>query len=356
MIDVDLKKAYAGDIISIAGIATGTVGHTINAHDKAHVIPSIPIDPPMISFTVTFNDSPLKGQDGDKLTISQIRERLIKESEDDVSLRVYRDAVASESVVIAGRGDLHLGVLIEKMRREGFEMAVTPPEVICQIDEVTGNKLEPYEEVSLEIDLDYVSDLVENLNNRKGILLNAEEQPDGRQMLVFKVPSRGMLGFRSFVTTLTRGTGILQSQFLEYDEWAGDVKKSSKGALISTAKGNTTSYALNKVQTKGSLYVGNNQPVYEGMVIGEHVLDSDMDMNPTKAKELTNIRTAGKEEAILLTMHRTLTLEDAVGMIRDDELVEVTPKWIRLRKRILDQRARLRDIRTGKNDRNSRKN
>ena len=161
----------------------------------------------MISFTVTFNDSPLKGLDGDKLTISQIRDRLVKESEDDVSLRVQRDAVANEQVVISGRGDLHLGVLIERMRREGFEMAVTPPEVINKVCEKTGEMLEPYEEVKLDVDLDYVSDLVENLNNRKGILLNAEEQPDGKQLLTFKVPSRGLLGFRSYVTTLTRGTG-----------------------------------------------------------------------------------------------------------------------------------------------------
>ena len=175
MIDVDLKKAYAGDIVSIAGIQSGTVGHTINDITNKHVIPSIPIDPPMISFTVTYNDSPLKGNDGDKITIAQIRERLIKESEDDVSLRVKRDAVAKEHVVISGRGDLHLGVLIEKMRREGFEMAVTPPEVVTQKNEETGETLEPYEEVKLDVDLNYVADLVENLNNRKGILLNAEE-------------------------------------------------------------------------------------------------------------------------------------------------------------------------------------
>lgn len=302
----------------------------------------------MISFTVTYNDSPLKGNDGDKITIAQIRERLIKESEDDVSLRVKRDAVAKEHVVISGRGDLHLGVLIEKMRREGFEMAVTPPEVVTQTSE-SGEILEPFEEVKLEIDLDHVAALVENLNNRKGILLNAEEMTDGKQLLTFKVPSRGLLGFRSFVTTLTRGTGIFQSMFLEYDSWAGDVKKSSKGAIISTAKGLTTAYALNKVQDKGSLYVGINQPTYEGHVIGEHVLETNIDMNSTKAKELTNIRTAGKEESINLTAPRALTLEDAVGLIRDDELVEVTPKHIRLRKRILEQGARNKNVRDARN-------
>lgn len=175
-----------------------------------HVIPSVPIDPPMLSFTVTYNSSPLKGQEGDKLTIAQIRERLFKESEDDVSLRVRKDNNSSEFVVISGRGDLHLGVLLEKMRREGFEMAITPPEVICQTNE-KGEKLEPYEELKIEVELDFVSDIVENLNNRKGVLLNAEETKDGKQLLTFKAPSRGLLGFRSYITTLTRGTGQMQS-------------------------------------------------------------------------------------------------------------------------------------------------
>ena len=191
-------------------------------------------------------------------------------------------------------------------------MAVTPPQVVCQVCPKTGEKLEPFEEVSLEVDLEYVSDLVENLNNRKGVLLNAEEQPDGNQRLTFKVPSRGLLGFRGYVTALTRGAGIFTSQFLEYDSWAGEVKKTSKGALISTAKGMTTGYALQKIQEKGSLYVGINYPVYEGMVIGEHVLETDLEMNATKAKELTNIRTKGSEDSINLTTPRNLTLEDAV--------------------------------------------
>jgi len=235
VVDVELKQAFAGDIVSIGGIQ-GTVGHTLNNMGNAHVIPSIPIDPPMLSFTVTFNNSPLKGTEGDKLTIAQIRERLLKESEDDVSLRVAKDNKSSEYVMISGRGDLHLGVLIERMRREGFEMAITPPEVICKTNE-KGEKLEPFEELKIEVDLEYVSDIVENLNNRKGILLNAEEMKDGKQLLTFKAPSRGLLGFRSYVTTLTRGTGQMQSQFMEYDSWVGEVRKTSKGAIISTAKG-----------------------------------------------------------------------------------------------------------------------
>ena len=206
MNDIELKTAYAGDIVSIAGIQGGTVGHTINEQGKMHVVPSIPIDPPMLSLTVTYNDSPLKGTDGDKLTIAQIRERLEKESEDDVSLRVKKEAVKSEQVVISGRGDLHLGVLIEKMRREGFEMAITPPSVVTKQNEATGETLEPFEEVKIDCDLQYVSSIVDNLNNRKGVMLDVTEQADGRQLLTFKVPSRGMLGFRSYLTTETRGT------------------------------------------------------------------------------------------------------------------------------------------------------
>ena len=263
----------------------------------------------------------------------------MRESEDDVSLRVKRDRSVTEFVVISGRGDLHLGVLIEKMRREGFEMAITPPEVICTTNE-KGETLEPYEELKIDCDLDYVADIVENLNNRKGILLNAEEQPDGKQLISFKVPSRGLLGFRTYVTGLTRGTAQIQSQFMEYDNWAGEVKKTAKGAIISTAQGTTTAYALRDVQDKGPLYVDPGMPVYEGMVIGEHVLESDIDMNPSRAKQLSNVRSKGSEEAINLMPPRLLSLEDAVGLIRDDELVEVTPKWIRLRKRILSQNGR----------------
>lgn len=206
MNSVDLKTAYAGDIVSVAGFRGGTVGHTINSEGFNTVIPSLPIDPPMLSFTVTFNDSPLKGIDGDKLTISQIRERLHREAEDDVSLRVSTKSGKSDSVVISGRGDLHLGVLIENMRREGFEMGITPPEVVTQQCPKTNATLEPFEEVTIDCDLEYVSGIVDNLNNRKGILLDATEQADGRQLLSFKVPSRGMLGFRTHLTVQTRGT------------------------------------------------------------------------------------------------------------------------------------------------------
>ena len=218
-------------------------------------------------------------------------------------------------------------------------MGISPPAVLTKICEKTGEILEPFESVFIEVDLDNVANIVENLNNRKGVMLNAEELADGRQMLTFRVPSRGLLGFRSYLTAEFR------QSYLEHDTWAGEVKKTNRGAIISTAAGTTTGYALRDVQDKGPLFIGINHPTYMGHVIGEHVLETDMEMNPCKAKQLTNIRTKGSEEHINLTTPRMMTLEDAVTYIRDDELVEVTPKWIRIRKRILDQSVRARIVR-----------
>jgi GTP-binding protein len=349
MNQVELNTAYAGDIVSVAGFTQGTVGHTVNIPGKLDVIPSIPIDPPMISLTVTSNDSPLKGTEGDKCTINLIRDRIQREAEDDVSLRVNTASVGSESIEIAGRGDLHLGILIEKMRREGYELAVTPPQVVMKADPKDPKKmLEPFEEVVIEVDLDYTSMIIEKLNGRKGVLMDADELADGKQQLRFKVPSRGLLGFRTELVNDTRGTALMRSQFMEYDEHAGPVKKTNKGAIISTAQGPSTAYALRDCEEKGVLFIGHATPCYAGMVIGEHVLETDMDMNPCKAKKLTNVRSVGHEDAIKLAPPRIFNLEEAVTYIRDDELVEVTPKWIRIRKRILDQNERRRIIRNEK--------
>lgn len=354
MAQVELDQGFAGDIVSIAGLANGTVNHTINIPGKFHVIPSIPIDPPMISLQITYNDSPLKGTEGDKCTINLIRERILREAEDDVSLRVNQATIGADKIEISGRGDLHLGVLIEKMRREGFELAVTPPQVIMQQDPNNPKKLlEPFEEVTIDTDMEYLPMIIERLNGRKGILLSAEDQPDGRQLIKFKVPSRGLLGFRTELINDTRGSALMKSQFLEYDEHAGAVKKNPKGAIISTAAGMTTAYALRDVEEKGTLFVGPNTPTYMGMVIGEYVLEDDMEMNPCKEKHLTNIRSKGSEEQIKLVPPKIFGLEEAITYIRDDELVEVTPKWIRIRKRILDQGERRRIKRNSKKDANS---
>jgi GTP-binding protein len=206
MHELDLQTAFAGDIVSIAGFAGGTVGHTLNNVGQTHVIPAIPIDPPTLSLNVTYNDSPYKGNDGDKLTISQIKERLVRESQDDVALRVEAGDATLDTVTVSGRGDLHLGVLLEKMRREGYEMAVSPPQILTRVCEKTGNLLEPFESVEIDVDLIHVANIVENLTNRKGVLLNAVEQSDGRQLLTFRVPTRGLLGFRTYLTAETRGT------------------------------------------------------------------------------------------------------------------------------------------------------
>lgn len=229
-------------------------------------------------------------------------------------------------------------------------MGISPPAVLTKICEKTGEILEPFESVNIEVELDHVANIVENLNNRKGVMMNAEELADGRQMLTFRVPSRGLLGFRSYLTAETRGTAQFRQSYLEHDTWAGEVKKTNRGAIISTAAGITTGYALRDVQEKGPLFIGINHPTYMGHVIGEHVLETDMEMNPCKAKQLTNIRMKGSEEHINLTTPRQMSLEDAVTYIRDDELVEVTPKWIRIRKRILDQGARARIVRNEKNE------
>lgn len=349
MAQVELDQAFAGDIVSIAGISNGTVNHTINPIGKFAVIPSIPIDPPMISLQVTYNDSPLKGTEGDKCTINLIRERIIREAQDDVSLRVNSATVGADRIEISGRGDLHLGVLIERMRREGFELAVTPPQVIMQVDPLNPKRvLEPYEELSIDTDMEYLPLIIDKLNGRKGVLLSAEDQADGRQLIKFKVPSRGLLGFRTELINDTRGSALMKSQFMEYDDHAGPVKKNPKGAIISTAQGNTTAYALRDVEEKGTLFVSVNTPTYMGMVIGEYVLEDDMEMNPTKTKHLSNVRSKGSEEQIKLVPPKIFSLEEAITYIRDDELVEVTPKWIRIRKRILDQGERRRNKRNDK--------
>lgn len=305
----------------------------------------------MISLQITYNDSPLKGTEGDKCTINLIRERILREAQDDVSLRVNEALVGGDRIEISGRGDLHLGVLIEKMRREGFELAVTPPQVITQKDPKDPKKvLEPFEELQIDTDVMYLPLIIDKLNGRKGVLLSAEDQPDGRQLLKFKVPSRGLLGFRTELINDTRGSALMKSQFLEYDDHAGPVKKNPKGAIISTAQGLTTGYALRDIEEKGTLFVGINTPVYEGMVIGEYVLDDDMEMNACRLKHLTNIRNKGAEEQIKLIPAKIFSLEEAITYIREDELVEVTPKWIRIRKRVLNKDERRRNKRNSKKD------
>lgn len=301
----------------------------------------------MLSITATYNDSPFQGDEGDKLTINQILERLNREADDDVSLRVTQNPQKKELIEISGRGDLHLGVLLEKMRREGFELAVYPPRVLTK--ESDQGLLEPIEKVEIECESEHMNMIIDKLNFRKGILLESRATPDGREYLTFSVPSRGMIGFRSQIIGETRGTAVIKAEFLEYDTFRGEVVKTNKGAIISTQNGVTTPYALKDVETKGKLYVGPGEKVYPGMVLGEHVLELDMEMNPCKEKKATNIRAAGSDEQIKLTPKIVVGLEDAITMARDDELVEITPQNIRIRKIVLDRDERRRNLRNSKN-------
>ena len=348
--EAEIDEAYAGDIVSIAGLGTATVGATLNSLGWNEVIKSVPIDPPTISIYVTLNDSPYQGDEGDKSTLNQIVERLNQEADDDVSLLVAQDKENMEIIEISGRGDLHIGILLEKMRREGYEVAVFPPKVLMKETE-DGAIQEPIEKVEIECEPEHMNMIVDKLNNRKGILLNSKQTLDGREYLTFSVPSRGLIGFRSQLISDTRGTGVLKSEFSEYDDYRGEVKKTNKGAIISTAEGVTTAYSLKDVETKGRLYVGPGEKVYEGMIIGEHTLESDMEMNPWKAKKATNIRAAGSDDTIKLTSKVEFTLEEAITMARDDELVEITPLNIRIRKKILSKDERRRMARHQKSKR-----
>lgn len=351
--EVELDAAHAGDIVSVSGLGQATVSNTITDVTDFDPIHSIPIDPPMLNMTLTYNDSPFSGDDGDKCTINQIVERLVREAEDDVSLKVHVDPKTSDKIKISGRGDLHLGILLEKMRREGFELSVSPPEVTMKEDD-NGELLEPIEIMTMEVEQQHSGAIIDSMNNRKGLLIEASDLPSGNTELKFDVPSRGLLGFRGFLTTLTRGQAVVSSEFDRFDDHRGEVKKVLKGAIISTTKGNCTAYTLKDVEQKGQLFVAPNFPVYEGLVIGEHVLDTDMEMNPTKAKALTNVRTQGKEEQIKLQGHRSFTVEEAVAYMRDDELVELTPKWIRIRKQVLSQAERRRTKRNAKSSKRGR--
>jgi GTP-binding protein len=346
VMEAEIDQAYVGDIVSIAGLSTATVGVTLNTSGQKSVIPSIAIDPPMISILVTFNDSPFQGKEADKSTINQIVTRLNQEADDDVSLRVEQLPNSKEIIEIFGRGDLHIGILLEKMRREGFEISAYPPRVFMK--QSPEGIMEPIEKVTIECNPEHMLSIIDNLNNRKGLLSDSKQTSDKRELLNFTVPTRGLIGFRSQLISDTRGTAVIKSEFLQYELHRGDVKKSNKGAIISTQEGTTTAYSLRDVETKGRLWVGNNEKVYVGMVIGEHVLETDMEMNPCKPKKLTNIRQAGTEEQIKLSPKVNITLEEAIAQARDDELVEITPMNIRVRKRILDSNARKRAKKQGK--------
>ena len=338
---MSLDQAEAGDIVAVAGLKIATVADTIGDPTISEPIPSQPVDPPTLAMTFSVNDSPLAGTEGDKVTTRMIRARLMREGEGNVAIRV-RDTENADSYEVAGRGELQLGVLIETMRREGFELAVGRPRVLFQTDPATGQRLEPIEEVVVDVDDAYTGVVVEQISLRKGELQDMRPSGAGKTRLVFYAPSRGLIGYHGEFLTDTRGTGVMNRIFHEYGLYRGPIVGRRNGALIANAEGISVAYAMWNLEERGPMFIDPGVAVYQGMVIGEHSRGNDLEVNVLKGKQLTNIRAAGKDEAVRLTPPRKMSLEQAIAYIEEDELVEITPKSIRLRKRFLSPEDRKR--------------
>ena len=334
-----VEEAEAGDIVSLAGMTRATVADTLADPAVTEALPAQPIDPPTISVTFGINDSPLAGREGDKVQSRVIRERLLREAESNVAIRVS-ETPGGEAFEVAGRGELQMGVLIENMRREGFELSISRPRVLFR-DE-GGQRLEPIEEVTIDVDEDFAGVVVDKLNQRKGELAEMRTGAGGKTRIVAHVPSRGLIGYHGEFLTDTRGTGVLNRVFHAWAPFRGPIPGRRNGVLISIEDGASVAYALFNLEDRGRFFIGAGEPVYQGMILGEHNRDNDLEVNPLKGKKLTNIRAAGKDEAVVLTPPVRLTLEQAIAYVEDDELVEVTPRSIRLRKRALDPHERKR--------------
>ena len=336
-----IDSAEAGDIVAIAGLTQATVADTLCAPDVTQALAAQPIDPPTLSMTFSVNDSPLAGLVGDKVTSRLIWDRLQKEAEGNVALQV-RETDGKDAFEVAGRGELQLAVLIENMRREGFELSVSRPRVVYQFDD-SGNRLEPFEEVTVDVDADYSGAVVEKIGMRRGELKDMRPSGGGKQRLSFIAPSRALIGYLGEFLTDTHGTGILNRRFSHYGPHKGAIPGRRNGVLISMEKGSAVAFALWNLEERGPLFIHPQQPVYHGLIIGEHAKGSDLDVNPLKGKKLTNVRASGTDEAVSLTPPIDMTLEKALAYIQDDELVEVTPEAVRIRKRFLDIHERKRD-------------
>lgn len=334
---VEIKEASAGDIVAIAGLSDIGVGETVCTTGKEEPLPLLKIDEPTIQMVFGTNTSPFAGQDGKFVTARQIEERLFKETNRDVSLKIER-IPNSEEWIVSGRGELHLSILIENMRREGYELQVSKPKVI--IKEIDGVKYEPFEEVNIEAPDDCIGNVIESLGYRRGVLENMVSN-DGQTSVTYTIPSRGMIGFMTNFLTMTKGYGIISHSYLEYRPMEGEtVGERALGVLISIDNGQTTAYALGGVEDRGTMFVGPGVEVYEGMIVGEHSRDNDLVVNVTKGKQLTNTRSSSKDSTVVLKRPRTFNLEACLDYINDDELVEVTPENIRLRKRYLTEQER----------------
>jgi GTP-binding protein len=339
-----IEEAFAGDIVALAGLAEATVADTVASPDVTEPLPAQPIDPSTLAMTFSINDSPLAGQDGDKVTSRQIRDRLMREAEGNVAIRVT-DTSDKDAFEVSGRGELQLAVLIEQMRREGYELSVSRPRVLFRNNPETGKREEPMEEVFVDVDEEYGGSVVSSISERKGELQELRPSGGGKQRLVFLAPARGLIGYHGQFLTETRGTGIMNRVFHSYGPYKGPIAARRTGVLISMENGKASPYALFNLEERGYLFIPAGVPVYQGMIIGENAKPSDLEVNPLKAKQLTNFRAAGKDDAVTLTTPIDMTLEKALAYIAEDELVEVTPKVIRLRKRFLDPHERKREAR-----------
>ncbi len=337
---VTIEEAEAGDIIAVAGLTEGTIPDTLCAPEVMEPLHALPVDPPTLAMTFRVNDGPLGGREGKKVTSRQIRDRLLREAEGNVAIKIT-ESQESEAFEVAGRGELQLGVLIETMRREGFELTIGRPRVLTR-DGEDGGREEPFEEVLADVDEPYTGVVVEKLSRRKAELQDMRPSGGGKVRLTFHMPSRGLIGYHGEFLTDTRGSGIMNRSFLGYFPWKGPMEGRRNGSLISTEGGEAIQYALWYLQERGALFVDPGDKVYVGMILGEHSRGSDLDVNPIKEKKLTNIRAAGKDDAMLLIPPRRMSLEQAIAYIEDDELVEVTPGAVRLRKRYLDPHERKR--------------
>ncbi len=340
----EIDEAVAGDIVTLAGMTKATVADTICALAVEEPLAAQPIDPPTISVTFGINDSPLAGRDGKKVQSRVIRDRLMKEAESNVAIKIS-DTPGGEAFEVSGRGELQMGVLIENMRREGFELSISRPQVLMR--EENGQKVEPVEEVTIDVDDEYSGAVIEKITGtRKGELVEMRTAGAGKTRIIAHVPSRGLIGYHGEFLTDTRGTGVLNRVFHGWLPYKGAIPGRRAGVLISMENGSSVAYALWNLEDRGKMFIGAQAPVYTGMIIGEHSRENDLEVNPLKGKKLTNVRASGTDEAVRLTTPVTMSLEQAIAYIDDDELVEVTPNAIRLRKRYLDPHERKRRSKT----------
>ena len=347
----EVETAAAGEIVALAGLEGVEIGLTVTDVEHQERLAGIAVEEPTISVDFLVNNSPFAGRDGKFVTSRQVRERLYRELERNVALRV-EDTDSTDTWTVSGRGELHLSILMETMRREGYEFQVSRPRVITRVG-LDGERLEPYEELSIDVPEEYLGAVIEKLGPRRGEMLEMKNPGQGMVRLLYRIPARGLFGYRSEFLTDTRGTGIIHHRFLEYGPWAGPLAGRSRGTLISMEGGTVVAFALANLSERGTLFVGPGAPVYEGMIIGESARPGDMDVNPTKEKKLTNMRSKASDENIQLEPPRELTLEGALEYIEDDELIEVTPQAIRLRKRFLSANDRKKLSRDAKRERAS---